>query len=550
MKHITLLPALLILAMTANAQQQKTPANQTTPVPVRQEAAGVQQQTSTNKVPDSICCCKDIDPCFKGNAFYETKPENSAKDILLDFKARALGIPKNLKIKKGDFIRVKVVNYNPLLYKVSIDNRDSSVTQPTDAGLLGMFLSPDKFTGAVAGLSSQIGTPPKSPKENKDMAWNTEDFHGLIGISMRDRSDKEPKLKQREIDSIIAVIKSDSAKAKELLDKHYAKVLANKGSITGLRKRIDSLLSVISKYYAQLQKMYLGCEELKEENLKVKADEYLDSLNKFSRESKALSAGIFTDAYTFKFELTKYVDLIKREFPELSLKHWFIDTFYKIAAAELTGLDTSITTKKNNDVYAAFIKLSQNTVCFTSLPIYIGNDIKLISIGLKPVDQNSNLPSYQTSFSIPNYQPRIWGVSGGIFITGLKNEIYSNRRNPNDTLFRLAAEKQSKVQIGVNALAYMAWQVTAKSPNYAGISFGAGMSLESKPKPRILLGASFITGEKNRIGFTAGIAGGYTSRLSDGFSTSTPYLTAAENYQRDILTTSWFFSINYSFLSK
>jgi hypothetical protein len=160
------------------------------------------------------------------------------------------------------------------------------------------------------------------------------------------------------------------------------------------------------------------------------------------------------------------------------------------------------------------------------------------------------LPAYQTSFAIPDYQYRVWGVSGGIFVSGLHNDIYSNRRKENDTTFNLVADKQGKLQVGVNALSYMAWQVQNNRPNYIGVSFGAGMSLESKLKPRVLLGISYITGEKNRINFSAGFVGGYVSVLSDAFSTTVNYAKPAENYQKDILKGNGFISINYSFLSK
>ena len=247
--------------------------------------------------------------------------------------------------------------------------------------------------------------------------------------------------------------------------------------------------------------------------------------------------------------MAKYIDCINLN-PELKTKQAFIDSFYKLANAELASFDTAISSKKIDDMYTAFIKLSQNKPCYTSLPIYINNDVKIFTINLKPVDDKSNLPAYQTSFALPDYQYKIWGVSGGIFVNGLHNELYTNKRKENDTTYNLVSEKQGKVQLGVNALAYIGWQIKETRPDYFGVCFGAGMSLESKAKPRVLLGVSFITGEKNRIGFSAGFTGGFVSKLSDAFSTTANYVKPAENYQKDVMKMSGFLSINYSFLSK
>lgn len=507
---------------------------------------GQNKDESKKNKPDTACCCKDTDPCFKNDGFYKTLPPDNTKDILLDFKAKALGIPKNLKIKKGDFIRVKVVNYNPLVYRVNVDNRDSSVTQPNDAGLLGMFLSPDKFSSAVAGLINIIGTPPKSVAD-KGLVGSLGEFSTIMQTI--DFGGDDNSRNKKVLDSLKKVLDKESKKAEKILLIYLEDAKTKKTMIVDLRKDIENEFSKISKEYAELQKLYLDCNTLNEETIRAKATGFETSLKKFQAQTRALSSALYDSSHQFKFNLSPYSDGISAS-KLLTMEYSFVDTFYKIAAAEVNSIDTSVSAKKIDEMYAAFIKLTQNTSCYTSLPIYVGDDIKVLSISLKPVDDKSNLPSYQTSFSIPDYQPRIWGVSGGIFISGMHNDIYTNKRKANDTTFNLVSDKQSKLQVGVNALAYTAWKIMPASPNYLGVCFGAGMSLESKPKPRILLGASFIMGEKNRVSFSVGLTGGYVSTLSDAFSISTTYLTPAENYQKDVLKTSGFFSINYSFISK
>ena len=493
------------------------------------------------------CCCKDTAACFEKDGTYIKQPANGSKDIILDFRARALGIPKAIMqkggIKKGDYIRVKVVNYNPFLYKVSVDNRDSSVSQPIDAGFLGMFLSPDKFSGAVAGLISTVGTAPPSVQPPKINAAITEK------VSYLNKNGFSPRMPMvlKDINDNLLLVLSDQDKVKINLEDYIKHTDSTKNEIIALRKKIEEKFYDITAEYANLQKLYLDCNSLTLSAIQAMADSYSTSLKSYLKEARDISYDIYDHSRQFKFTLAPYKTIIDSN-ATFKIKYNFVDTFFKIAALEVTALDTSVSSKKISEMYAAFMKLAQNTTCYTSLPIYISNDVKVLSISLKPVDDKSNLPAYQTSFAIPDYQYRIWGVSGGIYVCGLKNEIYTNKRI-SDTSFNLIAEKQNKIQIGVNALAYIGWRVFPKS-NYLGACFGAGMSLESKPKPRILFGASFITGEKNRVSFSAGLVAGYVNMLSGGFSTTIPYTKPAENYQRDFLKASGFLSINYSFLSK
>lgn len=485
------------------------------------------------------CCCKDTAACFENDERYAKKPSDGNKDILLDFRAKKLGIPKGA-LKKGDYIRVKVINYNPLLYKVNVDNIDSSVTQPNDTGFLGMFLSPDKFSSAVANLISPLTTV-TAPKVAKNSTKGKAPF--------KETKDQTESYQSENVDSTKNRKKGPDEIVTPLLNRYINYDTIKKREILQLRKDAELKLEELSKEFAELQSMYLDCSKLIDTVIRRKANSYQIEFKELLMRSRAISQQLSDTTTQFKFNLAEYTGFINNN-PWFKIRYAFIDTFYKIATAELANIDTAISHKKITEMYAAFIKLTQNSNCYTSLPIYINSDVKVFNISLKPVDEKSNLPVYQTSFVIPDYQKRVWGISGGINLTGLHNEIYSNRQKENDTTYNLVKDKQGKVQLGVNALAYIGWQLKNSSPDYLGVSFGAGMSLESKPKPRVLLGISFIAGEKNRIGISAGFIGGFVSQLSDAFSTTVDYAKPAENYQKDIMKMSGFISINYSFLSK
>ena len=80
--------------------------------------------------------------------------------------------------------------------------------------------------------------------------------------------------------------------------------------------------------------------------------------------------------------------------------------------------------------------------------------------------------------------------------------------------------------------------------------FGAGLTLESKPKPRVMFGIAFVTGEKNRLLISVGGIAGNVSRLSNAYDINGEYIKTPSGVVKDVMKAGGFLSINYSFLSK
>ena len=189
--------------------------------------------------------------------------ENFEANFNTHHKANS-GLLQKGGIKKGDYIRVKVVNYNPFLYKVSVDNRDSSVSQPIDAGFLGMFLSPDKFSGAVAGLISTVGVAPPSVPKPKPGVGILTDFEKTVPVNKKE---------------------TDSYKVSSILENYIKHTDSTKNEIIALRKKIEEIFSAISAEYATLQKLYLDCNSLSLSAIQTKADSYSNSLKSYLKET-------------------------------------------------------------------------------------------------------------------------------------------------------------------------------------------------------------------------------------------------------------------------
>lgn len=259
---------------------------------------------------------------------------------------------------------------------------------------------------------------------------------------------------------------------------------------------------------------------------------------------------------TYNVAGAPYMKLIARE-PKLNAADELIRQFYKELAIKVAKIDSAINYKNMGDIIARLETAALLRSCYTSFPLQVTDDVKKINIEFKPRFDSLGLPAYNSQLLLPLVQHKIWGVSSGIHVSLLRNQGFVNKTIPKvqtgaDSVYVLTADGQGDVQMGINALAYVGWKGNRDNdkPNYWGISFGAGMSLESKPKPRVLLGGSFITGEKNRIVFTLGLIGGQVSKLSKGYEAGAAYTKPATDFLKDVMTIGGFFSINYSFLSK
>ena len=480
----------------------------------------------------TACCCEEFKSCFDGTKDITTQP---TEDFILDFKSKKLGFPANYKnIRKRSFVRVKVVNYNPYLYKVVVEGKDSSIVQPTDGGMLSFFLNPDKLTAIAAGILSLPDATPPSINSSKVSSKNKQAFLKSKTLS--------------ESYQYTARTGDTTSKVQNIIQKAIANIDTDRNNILQLRKGVEEKVFEISRQILLQYKLYPECKDFDKDALASLASKYERELKTQVETNLEKNKSVYEEFKNYRFEIAPYYPFIQKNI-EWKIRHDLIDSFYRMALSELASIDTAINYKKISELLIRFEKLAQNSSCYVSLPIYLFDDAKTITIELKPIGESSTLPPYQTSFAIPGYQNTVSGISAGVFVSGLHNNLYTNKQKVNDTTFNLVSDNVGKIQIGINALAYFATQIGTKA-NYFGGCFGAGMSIENKPKPRILLGISYVSGEKNRFMISLGLAGGFVSTLSNAYSTDVQYLKAAANYQKDIIKSSAFISMNYSFLSK
>jgi hypothetical protein len=512
------------------------------------------------------CCCEDTSYCAEmDNSLRQTytdkeKKISIVKELIYDFKSKDIKLPEKWqRLKKGDWLRLKVMNYNPYLYKLVIDHKDSSVAAVNDGKLLGWFLDPTNLGNIVANIKGAGNVT--APQSLVNLMGNMNEGNGIASAHLQfafDSTIKSKRLQKKQFDLLASDFEKYKieATADEIIEDQKNKVDAQEKNFKQKSRNIENTQYAISRKFAILRTLYPDdCRSFEKLKDSIKTD-IETPIKQIRADLSQMDDKAAVDFKNYLAQIAPHMETVLKT-PVLRVKDSLIKLFYKAFALTVFKADSSINNKNMGDIIARLEAAALLRSCYVSFPMQVTEDIKKITVDFKPWGDSLRLPSYTNTVLLPLVQPKIWGVSSGINISGLSNEGFVNKTIAKvltgaDSVYQLVPDNQGDVQIGINALAYVGWKSNKDNdkPNYWGISFGAGMTIESKPKPRVLLGGSFITGEKNRVLFTLGFIGGPVSKLSNGYEAGAAYNKPATDFLKDVLGVSGFFSINYSFLSK
>jgi hypothetical protein len=238
--------------------------------------------------------------------------------------------------------------------------------------------------------------------------------------------------------------------------------------------------------------------------------------------------------------------------PDLFQKDSLIQAFYRTALSTIGTLDSGLAAQPVIALRQAADHMKDVTPCYTSGPIFLQDNSRIVTIGVNPWNDSLKLPHYPPiSFEVPWTQRTVFGVSGGLYWAGLHSEQYSIV-TIDSTHHSITKNKTGIGEVGIDALAYFGFQkfsTNQKDYSYFGASCGAGLSLESSPKPRGLLGLSYINGRTNRIIITVGVIGGFTNQLSEVYQLNSNVTAMPAGITKSEFRGSLFLSFNYSFLN-
>ncbi len=405
------------------------------------------------------------------------------KTIKYDFDTKGLPTPLN-KIKVGDFYQIQILNINQNLYKVSINSADTSSSKPQTTPTFGS-LELDVLAKVIAGISPLNTTTLVNPNINSftksqpiGKAKFKFDLNDQIKICNVIRNTVDVDVKQ-----------IDDFKLKVYKERLNALQLSNTTNSLDFAQALKTIEN-IRKELKNAQKM---------------AEESRNLYEKFSTDNK------------------KTID----DDPDLTAKDREIKDSYDKSITTLTEAFASVSADKVNELLSMLVLLENNKDnVYTSLPFQFMGEQAKVTISIVPRSDTYNLSSYSTQLIFPSRLKPYTVVGLSFYGTTLRDDAYSTVETPtsaNSSVFSIKQEEDNKVELGIAALLRVGTKFSTNSNFGVHVSFGPGVSITTKIKPRLLLGGGFSYGKKHMIALDIGGIAGYVDRKSVTVDVSAQY---------------------------
>ncbi|MBX7243483.1 MAG: hypothetical protein K1X92_17215 [Bacteroidia bacterium] len=378
------------------------------------------------------------------------------------------------KLKTGDWYQLKITGINMNLYKVNFEKKDSVFPKNTDNyGFDVLDLS--KLTQLIAGIipastniPSEEGfnlTESLSPNDKSARPFSTADpISQKLGeeLTILINFSNELVKQNIEIDAINlnivkSILNSKSLEEKKCLDEKDACGIMD--DITTRRKELITLSGKV-----------MGAEIL---YLEFSAKNGFTAIEKDEKNHKK------TDEY------------IKKAYTEIKNALGMILT--NINAENVTKKLTPLIMIENN-----------NKGEYLSLPQQFTGDIGVMKIEILPKD-TMNLPSFRTRIVFPENRQYV-GSGVSFYLSGLYDEAFSIVKKDSGE-YRVFEEQPAKSEIGTAVL--FRYGCKFKKTLGGHLTFGPGVSLSQKIKPRVMFGGGLSLGKKHMFVGDIGAVAGY-----------------------------------------
>ena len=488
--------------------------------------------------PGPNCCAEDpaVTCDYPDHAGW-----TQTKDVIFDFKLKKFNFPNDLSsLKRGDAIRVKVINYNPFLYQVNINGTDSTSQAVVDNNnLLNAFTNLTNLGTVVGNLAGGPaggnGASFIPPKNGEPPPW-------------KPTASEKPENQEKLIKVFV---------------NYYGYIGQWAQTFRDLKNEINLDLYTWDHYFAAQRYLYPTCNDFAV--LWQRAGDIMTMFKDLQIEiGKDYTDVTILQTQYFK-DVAAYNDLLYDKNYPLQSSNRFQDSivqrFFTGANANFNICDSLLSYKVFTLTEESMDRMKDVTPTYTSLPLFLTADSKVVTVGFSPWSDSLKLPSFPaTSFELPWAQQYVYGINAGVYIAHIPTKGFSAVASDTSTTgggpYTIVEDDPSKSEIGINAMAYLARKLNKddyKHYNYLGASFGAAMSISSTPKPRFMAGVTFVHGRTNRLVVTFGGMGGYSTVISSGYSNySKPgmtYVSQPTNFTKSGFASGYFLSFGYSFIN-
>ncbi|MBK9152241.1 MAG: hypothetical protein IPM26_15200 [Saprospiraceae bacterium] len=186
---------------------------------------------------------------------------------------------------------------------------------------------------------------------------------------------------------------------------------------------------------------------------------------------------------------------------------------------------------------------------YQSLPFFINEDVKEVTVEITPYSKDALAPSYNTVLLLRKKNIPYFGFSSGFFLSDVRQHSYSSmpESSGGNTGYIAVAEDVSRFQTGIQAMVHAGIQLS----DWLAAQFGAGPTLgfQDKMIPGLAVGVGLGLGQKNKLTVTTGWHYSFVQRLSRAFSDSNNVLSEApSSFTVSSPQQGWFLALGYNFL--
>jgi hypothetical protein len=473
---------------------------------------------------------------------------NGAKVIVVNFQDKSVTTPawNQDHYKRGDKIRICVINCNPYLYKVVVNGTDSNQVPPAVGPIFSWVLNPSSLSSIASAVSASpaaaiVGAAPLSSSEQmalkQKIIARSNIFTPTVSANYRTHLTQDP----------VSALQNAS---NDFFTTYITKILNRTTEIGTINSAIEIMLYSFASKTDFLYRNYTDDENLHKDyitDLKNNYQVYKGQVDDKLTEIEGDQLQYFSDVAAFS-DLYEKNNLLKS-------RDSLIGAFFSASISLLTKMDSTLSISEVLRRKPALLQLQAMSTTYTSLEQFYLKDIKDITVSISPwSDSASKLNSYNTIIELPVYRHFRFGIGAGFYISGLGDQQYAidstistNSSGAADTTYKIQKDGKNNFEFGVSALVYGAWSIGGKF--YLGPSIGTGVSLSGTIKPRLFAGGTLVYGETNQVMVTAGWAFGNSQTLSEAFSTSKTYSSIPMNFTKNAMNNGFLISVHYSFLS-
>lgn len=463
----------------------------------------------------------------------------SAQELTLrlaDGQLTQLGLETLNILKEGDPYTLRFEGVNLHVYKITINGKDTTVSKKLDSPSFSSFAL-DGLKSLVEGIDiggvivSQIATT------NGLSAFKDFDFGESVldgGYKVFYQYEGQPT-QEYVVDYLkFYTPDTDSVKIRIASEKKILGVFTN--SLSEVKDQIDEISFQI--YEAQLNSRKTRNAVIDQNifsNTFLEVKKIRTQLDKIQKSLKA-SAKNYT---SYSLNWKKVIEEAKLIQSDAEIIKSYKGLSNKLEEAKKIVSASEI--KKNLDVLIELENLFHDDFQYSTFGQLI-KERKEVNISITPWDSISRMPSYSTIISFPLQQKKYAGVGPSFYLSGLYDQAFSSIEDTSG-VFQFTEESVTKLEVGTAILLRIGrkWK-----NNFGGhLTFGPGISLSEKIRPRILIGGGVTIGGTHSFVLDVGGVGGFVDRKSNAVVLDDPVYKESFDPVHSKLDFSWFVSIGY-----